>query len=95
MMGSLVIDERIYGIQSVALGEGAILAKICLSAAEAGRIPNEFDWSLHAADGSFVCGGHYAEVPGWPPNLRDDDAVELTLRLEIEGKIATQTKVHA
>lgn len=95
MMGTLVIDERIHAVQSFALGEGAILAEIRLPAVEARRIPRGFDWSLHAADGSFVCRGRFADIPRWPPTLEDDDAVELILRLEIEGKVATPTKVSA
>jgi hypothetical protein len=96
MMGTIVIDERIYPIHSFALGEGAILAGIRLSAAEATRIPGAggFDWSLHASDGTFVCRGRYPEIPWWPVKLRNDDSVELTLRLDIEGKVAYPTGAH-
>jgi hypothetical protein len=88
MSGTLVIDERIYAICTLALGEGAILTTIRLSAAEARRIPTGFDWSLHGGDGSFVCRGRFADFPWHPTDLRDEDSVMLTLRIEVEGKVA-------
>lgn len=97
MMGTIVIDERIYAIESFALSEGAILAGIRMSAAEATRISgvSGFDWSLHGGDGTFVCRGRYPAIPWWPAALGDDDSVVLTLRLDIEGKVAAPTKVSA
>jgi len=94
-MGTIVIDERIYPIRSLALGEGAILTVVSMSAADAALIPTRFDWSLHAPDGSFVCRGRFAEIPWWPPKLGDDDVVELTLHLDIKNKVALPTKVSA
>jgi len=94
-MGTIVIDERIYPIHSLALGEGAVLVTVSMSAAKAALIPSGFDWSLHAPDGSFVCRGRFAAIPWWPPKLGDDDVVELTLRLGIEGKVALPTVVSA
>ncbi len=93
MMGTIVIDERIYPIRSFALGEGAILAVVSMSVADAVEIPRRFDWSLHAPDGSFVCRGRldFGQLSG----LRDRDAVELTFRLDVEGKIANSVKASA
>lgn len=89
-LGSLVIDERIFAIRSLVLGEGAIQAEILLSARDVALVPEGyFDWSLHAPDGSFICRGKL--LLGERPIPRERDSVELTLSLGIEGKMATQT----
>lgn len=86
-LGTFVADERVYPVASLELGDGAVQVRVMLTAEEAWRIPRRpFEWSLHGADGTFVCRGiltYEGPTPG-----RSDDVVELTLALRMHGKVA-------
>jgi hypothetical protein len=88
MIGTVVIDERIYPIAELGLRRGVIETFVRIRGpAVVPALVRDTEYRIHGEDGSLVWRGRLAEAAAGG-ELAEHDVYELHLTSEVTGKLA-------
>ena len=78
MLGTMIVDEKVYPIVSIYLADGKIVFKASWKVTKKTKAQQVEDYVIFAPDGSLVVSG---KCPAEIPRVRPGDVVELDMTM--------------